>query len=54
LVLDLLRAAEEGREPITSGENAVVIQEMIQGVYAAHLAGGRLAIPLEVREHPLA
>lgn len=54
LVLDLLRAAEEDREPITGGENAVVVQEMIQGVYESHLAGGRVAIPLEQREHPLA
>jgi predicted dehydrogenase len=54
LVLDLLRAVEEGREPITSGENSLAVLEMIQGVYGSHLAQGRLAIPLQDREHPLA
>lgn len=54
LVLDLLRAVEEDREPLTSGENALVVQEMIQGVYGSHLARRPLAIPLAEREHPLA
>jgi hypothetical protein len=54
LVLDMLRAAEEGREPMCSGNDARWTLEMIQGVYAAHLAGARVALPLQERKHPLA
>jgi predicted dehydrogenase len=50
---DLLRAIEEDREPLTSGAAAAVAIEMIQAVYAAHLAGSRLTMPLAQREHPL-
>lgn len=52
-VWDLLQAAEEGREPISSGRDARYALEMIFGVYASHLAGRRLRFPLEERRHPL-
>ncbi|MFW6125053.1 MAG: Gfo/Idh/MocA family protein [Pirellulales bacterium] len=53
LVLDLLKAAEEEREPMASGADGRAALEMIQAVYASHLAGRRLSLPLELREHPL-
>jgi predicted dehydrogenase len=54
LVKDLITAAREDREPLASGAAAHLATEMIQGVYASHLAGGRrLAIPLAERRHPL-
>lgn len=54
IVADLIAAIEENRDPIASGRDAQLALEMIQGVYASHLQGGRrLAIPLETREHPL-
>lgn len=53
MVLDLIRAAEQDREPVCSGDDARWTLEMIQSVYAAHLAGGRVALPLEPREHSL-
>ncbi len=53
LAADLLRSIEEDREPITSGTTASVAVEMVQAVYAAHLAGGRVSLPLTHRQHPL-
>ena len=52
-VWDLMRAAEEEREPISSGRDARDALEMILGVYASHLEGRRLPFPLEDRRHPL-
>ncbi len=52
-VLDLLHAAEEGREPISSGQGARWPQEMIQSVYVSHFSGARVPLPLDQREHPL-
>jgi predicted dehydrogenase len=55
LVKELLAAAEQRREPTTSGRDAHLVVEMIQGVYASHLSEGRrLKIPLDQRRHPLA
>jgi predicted dehydrogenase len=54
LVRDLLDAAAKGRQPLASGTDARLALEMIQGVYASHLAGGvRLSVPLKERSHPL-
>ncbi len=50
---DLLCAAEEGREPLSSGRDARWALEMVHGVYASHLAGRRLDLPLSDRQHPL-
>lgn len=55
IVNDLIAAIEEDREPMVSGRGARDALEMIHGVYASHLAGGgRTAVPLERRKHPLA
>ena len=54
LIRELLGAIEANRTPSASGRDAHLATEMIQGVYASHLAGGqRLALPLTNRDHPL-
>jgi predicted dehydrogenase len=53
IVVDLLAAVEEDREPLGSGQRARSSLELIQAVAAAHTAGGRIALPLQERGHPL-
>lgn len=53
IAADFLRAIEEDREPLTSGVTARVAVEMVQAVYAAHLSGSRVSLPLNDRQHPL-
>lgn len=53
IVSDLLAAIEEDRLPSTSLQDCARSQEMIQAVFAAYVHGGRVALPLEMREHPL-
>jgi predicted dehydrogenase len=49
-----LLAAVEGRgAPLSSGHDGRAALEMIQAVYESHLAGGRVALPLLRRAHPL-
>jgi len=53
VVDDLMAASEEDREPefgLRSGRDAYA---MIQAVYEAYVQGGRVAMPLENRDHPL-
>lgn len=55
LANDLLDAIEKNREPLSPFKHAMLITEMVQGVYASHFADGRrLPIPLADRTHPLA
>jgi len=54
LAQDLIKAAEQDREPAASGEAALHIMEMVQGVYASHFRNGqRIPIPQTPRQHPL-
>ena len=54
LAQDLIDAIDQNRDPIPSGQNALFLTEMVQGVYASHFADGRrMSIPLENRSHPL-
>ena len=55
LVLDLLAAVEQDREPITGINHTRWVQEMIQSVYVSHLTQSRVALPLpkDQRSHPL-
>jgi predicted dehydrogenase len=53
IVEDLIRAAETGGEPVAGIREARAALEMILAVYASHLKGGRAAIPLQDRRHPL-
>ena len=51
---DWLQVIEQRREPECSGRNAARAVEMVMGVYRAALSGGRVALPLAQRGHPLA
>ena len=53
IVRDVLQAREEGRQPINSGHDGCWAMEMIHGVYASHLQGQRVPLPLANRQHPL-
>jgi predicted dehydrogenase len=53
LVLDLLHAIEENREPVASLDDAIWALEMIQSAYASHLKKARVDLPLKNRKHPL-
>ncbi len=52
IVCDLLEAIEQDREPAGSGARARAALEMIQAIAAAHVAGGRITLPLQIRTHP--
>lgn len=52
-IADLLAAAENDREPLSSARDAVAALEMILGAYASQITGRRVAMPMSVREHPL-
>lgn len=54
IVRDVLQAQADGRRPVNSGHDARWSLEMIHGVYASHLLGERVSLPLVNREHPLA
>lgn len=53
--LSLVRAVENDAEPrdTTTMEEAVAVQEMLCGIYASHLSGKRVALPLVDRRDPL-
>ena len=54
LVRDLVSAIEQDREPLYSVRSVRFVNEMVEGVYASHLAGGqRIPLPLADRTHPL-
>ena len=55
LARDLIDAIDHDREPLYSLGQVRSINEMVQGVYASHLSGGRrVELPLAYRSHPLA
>ena len=54
IVRDILSAHREGRQPISSGYDGRWAMEMIHCVYASHLSGQRIPLPLNERGHPLA
>ena len=53
LILDLLHAAEEDRDPTCSGADARWSLEMILSVYESHLKRSPVDLPLKNRTHPL-
>lgn len=53
LVEDLICAIETGSKPVASAQEGRAVLEMILGVYAAALSGGRAEFPLKDRKHPL-
>jgi predicted dehydrogenase len=55
LILDLLSAVEQNREPLTGIHHTRWAQEMIQSIYVSHLARSRVALSLSAdqRTQPL-
>jgi predicted dehydrogenase len=53
LVEDLIRAAESGGHPVACGDEGRAVLEMVMSVYASHLRGARVKLPLTERKHPL-
>ena len=53
LTTDLLAAIREDRAPSVSLDDGRAALEMVSAVFAAHLAGARVALPLKERKHPL-
>jgi predicted dehydrogenase len=53
IAADLLAAVEDGSKPLSSGQDARAALEMIMAVYASHIRGDRVALPLTERSHPL-
>jgi predicted dehydrogenase len=54
VVNDWLDAIARNREPICSGEGATKALEMVMAVFSAGLTRGRVVLPLQQRDHPLA
>ena len=52
-IIDLIDAVEQDREPVSSARDAVAALEMILGAYESQISGGRVAMPMARREHPL-
>ena len=53
IVEDLLDAIKNDRRPAMGGHEARTALEMILAPYASQIAGGRVAIPMQDRRHPL-
>ena len=53
LVQDFVDAIVRGREPLTTIEDAAAVVDQTYGIYASHLAGRPVKLPLEDRKHPL-
>ncbi|MEX2606494.1 MAG: hypothetical protein WD708_04040 [Kiritimatiellia bacterium] len=52
-VWDLMRSIKEGRDPVSNAFTARRTLEMIYGIYASQIRGGRVTFPLKDRQHPL-
>lgn len=52
-ILDLIAAAEEDRQPLSSAADAVAALEMILGAYESQITGRRVPFPMQRRRHPL-
>jgi predicted dehydrogenase len=53
IIDDLIAAIQEDREPAVSIKDGREALAMVQAVWEAPLHGGRVALPLEQRDHPL-
>jgi len=53
MIDEMVNALNEGREHATSGRNGRMVIEMIMAVHESQKRKSRVAIPLEVRQHPL-
>ncbi len=50
---DLIAAIREDRAPLASLNDGRASLEMVSAVFASHISGRRVALPLEERRHPL-
>ncbi len=50
---DLIAAIREGRAPAASLQEGRASLEMVSAVFASHISGKRVTLPLEERQHPL-
>lgn len=53
-IRDFLDAIENNRDPLDGPKFARDVTEMIVAVFASHMSGGRVNLPLETRGNPLA
>jgi predicted dehydrogenase len=53
IVADLMESIEQDRQPLSSGYDGRWALEMILSVYHSQRTGGRVALPLKERRHPL-
>lgn len=53
IVDDLMNGIANNAPLACSLQDGVAAQQMVQAVFAAHAAGGKIALPLEKRDHPL-
>ncbi len=53
IIRDVIAKIGSGERPQVSLQDGAAALEMIQGIYAAHLAGARIPFPLTDRRHPL-
>ena len=51
-IVDLIAAAEEDRQPLSSDRDAVAALEMVLGAYESQITGARVPLPMP-RRHPL-
>ncbi len=54
VVVDVVAAIQESREPVVSGTDGVKALEMVMAVYQSTLQEKRIHFPLKTRTHPLA
>jgi predicted dehydrogenase len=53
ITTDLLAAIREDRAPAASLQDGRASLEMVSAVFASHISGRRVSLPLEDRKHPL-
>ena len=53
-VRDMVGAIHDDRPPVLGGTHAITSLECVSAVYESHFSGGRVALPLSDRRHPLA
>lgn len=54
MMVELVAAVEAHREHVSSGRDALAVLETIMAVYESHRRGAVLALPMQLRSHPLA
>ena len=52
-IIDLMKAVETGRKPLSADTDAQAALEMIVGTYASQISGARVEVPMKDRRHPL-